>query len=528
LIDAQTKDRWRDLEPDTRELPAQQRLKAFFHTALARASLRLLIIRRFDKLFMNMSSALLAVLRDLEHTGRLTAINTSVLSYNELYRRRARRDPTFVSDYGQSHTSLMLGPLDDDEAQKEWSESVDRSIEPSLERAYYSVALDASGRVPTLLSKAAAYVDAMKGSDLRSYQRLLDKELAPGFCRLLRYDDDDDSGSPALAESIAHIHWRMASTSDVDLVSGHRWGELLLMDLDGERTLVSHALGACAVDLLRHTTKHVSAEVLYQRGEYRACVDQLGDSADATRSPLAIAAHMLSLAFSDATAPLYFVADLDWGRVETYADEGARACSDPAAVDEFRQWERVARAMKRHNGDSRIVLEHDLVRIGLRVLAVRADRNAVAAAYSAIPLVEDALRTYVVRIHDASSTGSAFADVSDKEIARWWNRAGFTRPSAASALNGASLVVLAAVLSDRSAMPLFADAADAMLLVKRLDQLRNVLGHRVHTPDWTYSRELADRAERILDSTAEQGGADLSVRRLSIYVAPPQAFLFGR
>ena len=133
-----------------------------------------------------MSGALLAVLRDLEHAGRLTAVNTSVLSYGELYGRRARHDPSFVSDYGQSHASLMLGPLDNTEAQNEWSQTVDHNIEARLRHAYYSVALEMSGRVPNLFSKAAAYVDALKGSrDIRNYRRLLGKALTPEFRRLI-------------------------------------------------------------------------------------------------------------------------------------------------------------------------------------------------------------------------------------------------------------------------------------------------------------------------------------------------------
>ena len=168
------------------------------------------------------------------------------------------------------------------------------------------------------------------------------------------------------------------------------------------------------------------------------------------------------------------------------------------------------------------------MRIGLRILAVQADRNTITAAYSAIPLVEDTIRTYVVRIYGVSTQGLGFSDVTGDEIGEWWNKGEFIRPSETSPLSGAELVVLAAVLSGRSARPLFADAADVMRLVERLAQLRNHLGHHVRTPDRSYSRELTDCAEQILDAIAQQGNIDLSVRRLASWVNPPQAFFLGR
>ena len=531
-VDASTRERWVDLEPDVREVPAPQRLKAFFQNALARVGLRVLIIRRFDKAFRSMSGALLAVLRDLEHSGRLTAVNTSVLSYTELYARRARHEPSFVSDYGQSHTALMLGRLDDREARDEWVQSVDRSIGARLDRAYYLVALDVSGRVPSLFSKAAAYVDGLKESaDLREYVRLLGKALAPDFRRLIRYDSDDDAGVPALAESIARMHWGIGTEADVRVVLGHRWGELLLGNTEGELSRPSRpsrALGACAVNMLGKLPRRLSAEMLYERGEYEACVEQLVESRGGGRNALAIAAEMLNVAFAESAQSLYFSARVDWKRVEALAREGVVACEQGAGALEFAGWVRVAEAMNGAGDDNEVLLRRDFVRIGLRVLAVRADGNAVTAAYSAIPLVEDAIRTYVVRIHRVSPKGLAFAELEDAEIEEWWDRGSFTRPEEHVELSGASLVVLAAVLSSRVGTGLFEDAADAMRVVQRLGQERNHLGHSVDTPDKSVGVALADCAERFLDAVGTGAGVDLSVRQLADWVRAPEAFLPGR
>ena len=528
-IDGSTQGRWSALEGEVRDVPPQQRLKIFFRGALVRGRRRVLIVRRFDKAFKCMSGALLAVLRDLEHTDQVTAVNTSVLSYTELYARRATQEPSFVSDYGQSHAALMLGPLGDSEAREEWKESVDRSIDVRLDRAYYSAALEVSGGVPSLFSKAAAYVDAVKGSrDIREYSRLLRRELVRDFRRLIRYDEGDDPGVPTLAESIARIQWGMGTDADVAVVSGHRWGELLLRAGDSEIALRSRTLGACAVDMLGKVPRRLSTEVLYERGEYQACMEQLGSARVERRNPLAIAAEMLSLAFGDSSEPLYFSGEVDWKRVEALAREGMCACEEVVAAEEFGGWVRVAEAMNASAEHGEVLLTKDFVRIGLRLLAVRADRNAITSAYSAIPLVEDAIRTYVVRIHGLQPKGVAFAGLEDEEMEEWWSRGEFTRPNDEARLSGADLVILAAVLSARAGASLFEDAADAMRVVARLGQYRNRLGHSVDTPDKHVSEALADCAERILDAVGEQGDVDLSVRRLENWVKPPRGFLPAR
>ena len=112
-------------------------------------------------------------------------------------------------------------------------------------------------------------------------------------------------------------------------------GELLLRDCEGEPMLPSHALGVCAVDMLSHITGRVSPEVWYERGAYHACAEHLVTSHSIQHNPLSIAAHMLSLAFSDTADSLYFSADVDWRRIEELALMGAESCTDYAAVEEF-------------------------------------------------------------------------------------------------------------------------------------------------------------------------------------------------
>ena len=525
-IENTASERWSELEEDVREAPPQQRLKAFFQGALCRGRHRVLVVRRFDKVFKCMSGALLAVLRDLEHTNRLTAVNTSVLSYTELYVRRAAHEPSFVSDYGQSHASLMLGPLNDSEARAEWAEHVDESIDTRLSRAYCTVALEVSGGVPSLFSKAAAYVEVVRERrDLREYSRLLRSEFAQEFRRLIRYDEHDDSGVPSLAESIARMQWGMGTDADVEVISGHRWGELFLRSGGERRELCSRALGACGVDMLGRLPRRLSTEALYERGEYLACKEQLGNARVEGRIPLAIAAEMLSLAFGETDESLYFSAEVDWKRVEMLAREGMVACDEGLAVEEFEGWVRVAEAMGGSGQEWASVTRRDCVRIGLRLLAVRGDRNPITAAYSAIPLVEDAIRTYVVRIRRVEARGAAFAGLEDGEIEKWWNRGKFARPREDERLSGAALVVLAAVLSARAGSSVFEDAADVMQVVDRLGEFRNRMGHTVDTPGRKVSAALADCAERILDAVREQGSLALSVRDLEKWVRPPRAFL---
>ena len=525
-IEDTAKERWSELEEDVRDVPPQQRLKVFFQGALCRGRHRVLLVRRFDKVFRCMSGALLAVLRDLEHTNKLTIVNTSVLSYAELYVRRAVHEPSFVSDYGQSHAALMLGPLDDVEARAEWAEHVDRNIGTRLSRAYCTVALEVSGGVPSLFSKAAAYVEVVRERrDLREYSRLLRREFVQEFRRLIRYDEHDDWGVPSVAESIARMQWGMGTDADVEVISGHRWGELFLRSGGERRELCSRALGACGVGMLGKLPRRLSTEALYERGEYLACMEQLGNARVEGRIALTIAAEMLSLAFGETDDSLYFSGEVDWKRVEMLAREGVVACDEGLAVEEFEGWVRVAGAMRGSGQDGGNVVRRDFVRIGLRLLAVRRDRNAITAAYSAIPLVEDAIRTYVVRVRRVEPRGAAFAEVEDKEIEHWWNRGEFVRPRGDTRLSGAALVVLAAVLSARAGPSLFEDAADAMQIVDLLGEFRNRMGHTVDTPSRKVSGALADCAERILDAVGEQGSLGFSVRDLEKWVRPPQAFL---
>ena len=107
------------------DLEAPQRLGAFFsrNVSLTRGY-RIVLIRRFDALFRRLSRELLAAMRSLEQQGLLFAVNCSPLSYEELYKRRARTELGFTSDYGQFHSRLSAGPLERGEAKTLWEKEV--------------------------------------------------------------------------------------------------------------------------------------------------------------------------------------------------------------------------------------------------------------------------------------------------------------------------------------------------------------------------------------------------------------------
>jgi hypothetical protein len=419
----------------------------------------------------------------------------------------------------------MLGRLDDSEALNGWKRSAPRDMDERLDRAYRSLALEVSGGIPALFTRASGFVGAVrKRSDIREFRSIVAAALRDEFRKLIRYDSGDTAAG-ALAESLARVHWGIASVTDVATIRGFRWGELLLEGDELTPRLVSPALGACAVGMLEGTSRQIDPETLYRRGEYDACVRQLTSSGRNQGSALFAAAQMLHEAYGAESGSRYFSDVVDWMRVDRCAEEGAKLSKNPEGVDEFSNWARVAKAMAAIARRKESDVVGECIRIGLRIVAVRSDGNAVTAGYAAIPLVEDALCTYVTHCSGSESAPSAFENFSDADIARWWTRGVFVRPTHDTRLTGASIVVLVALLSESEGKPLFESSSDMMRVVDQLDSLRNALGHRVETPNRAYSQGLADTADRIVTALATCSDVQFSMKQLERWIAAPQSVL---
>ena len=534
---------WYEEKETVRDLPAPQRLKAFFNICMIdKERSRIALVRRFDRIFYRMSSELLAVMRDLEHGMLLITVNASPLPYGDLYRRRARKEPGFTSDYGQAHVRLTVGPLPHDVAEQRWKDEYNLPLGERLDRAYFEVAFDLSGGLPTVFEKAAAYARNLGvfDPDIRKYKTELAEHLPEAFERLLRYDEDV---GVRLVEAVARMYLGTASPLDKQILSDHQWHFLLIENEGGEFRLRSEALGRKALQILRSSGTRgpgVQPTLLYEHGQYLACRAMMEQGGPPTNRVLFCAVQILAEAFGDAPGCLYFSPRVRWGQIKKFAVEAATICEDEISRAEFDHWRRIAEShetqvqvsdndiKKKMNIQEKMdlqELENAAIRLGIRVLAVASDRNSVTAAYTAIPLIEDVLRHYVCLVLKLSTRGSEFVDIDSWKIDTWWKEPEtFKFPGKTERLGGVYLAILAAVKSTEKGMPLFDSPDDMARLFKILDE-RNFPAHYIVTPHEQMSKALIAQAIMLLNRMCSHGGSSITVKELETWVRPPMRFL---
>lgn len=519
------------------DLPVPQRLKYFLHYCARRDNaFRILITKRFDKIFRQMSGELLAVMRDLEHESLLVSINGSPMPYDELYRKRSVVQPGFTSDYGQSHVRVVLGPLTEEEALKRWTHIFGLPIDDRLSRAHFDLAYRFSGGLPSAFSKAAASaINVMPFTDdIRVYRAELSQQLPPTFERLLRYEGNDDSSK--LVEAVARIHLGSATSEDGDILKGHRWRAFFITDSD-HLGLKTEALGQMAVVMLRNSkrSEQIHPEILYEQGEYKACCKSLSDPSYSTRLVLKIASKMLADVFGDTPGSLYFGPNIDWTKVRTMARDASQLCPNEAARVEFERWQFIAKAFanrKQHVAHPIKTEEHyDLfsevaIRLGLRLLAISQDNSDVTATHMGIPLIEEILRAYVLFVLNLEDLGISFKDVAPDEITKWWlDPKQFLYPEPQSKLSASSLALIAAIHSDRRNQLLFPDSKELSRTLRLLDQVRNILGHYVTTPQTQDRLRLISSAKLLFGNLCQHGNLSFGLEDLQHWVKPPRRFL---
>ncbi|MGH8070784.1 MAG: hypothetical protein ACRERE_37225 [Candidatus Entotheonellia bacterium] len=541
--DGELNERWKEELDFAEDSAVPQRLIRFANFI---ASLRLRLVaffKRFDHVFRSMSSELLAAMRDLEHASRLACVNASPLSYEELYLRRAREDPTFTSDYGQVHNRLSVGLHSRDSALKIWRERFDLPVDDRISLAYFETAYKESGGLPAAFELAAnAITDPTSlDPDIRFYRSELAKILPNAFTHLLRYDEKDRSNK--LVEAIARIHVGTEYTTDYGLIKNHRWGSLFLYESEGDTHLSCDALGRMALAMIRsqRAASRVGPETLYEQGEYLACCQALKQSGVPSIPVLAKAAEMLAEVFEDSPRNLYFGPNVRWKRVKALAEEAAKLCSDEASRKEFEAWYRIAEVHSTLPKPDRAQIEDYLkkqqvagvrgveeaaIYLGVRMLAVARDPNTLTAAHTAIPLLEDILRHYIVLVLNLPLNGSAFANVDEVSIAQWWvNKTPFKRPDPLERLGGTQLAVLAATISAQRNTPFFDSQSDLNLILSDQDTIRNLLGHYATTPREDMSKRLIQSAKALLERMCKHGGCSITLNEIERQVEPPRSFL---
>lgn len=517
---------------------ATRRLREFFAGGAARSGrTRVLMIRKFDKVFRNMSGALLAVLRDLEQEEELISVNVSPLRYAELYRRRAEEERSFTSDYGQMHVRVTVGKLGREEAEDRWYGRHGLALE-GIWRACFGIAYEMSGGVPVAFDAAAAYTKAIVGEpEVREFRAEIRERVPETFDRLLQYDTG--AGRMALVRAIGRCHLGIENDCDRRLIWGHPFRGVVLADegRSGRIELCSGLLGARAARLMRESADDVTLDPreLYRRRQFGACVDVLADGPGGGKEVLAAAAEMMYEVYGDEPGSLYFDRRVDWRKVDLCAERAAQECEDRGSAAEFRNWAAIARAHagQANRTDGIVAIEedirHSIVYLAVRTLASERDDNGVTGAYTAIPMVEDALRRYVSLVLLLPLEGSVFAKVSDGELEKWWRRGdGFIRPDGETKLAGAELALLAAVVSEARGCPLFSEPAELSRLIGVLDEARNQLAHFAVTPSGEVKGKLVRWTKRVIDAMASQSGVALDVDRVDRWIEPPLEFLKGQ
>jgi hypothetical protein len=533
---------WQKEVESIADLPVAQRLKAFFNICVVDPERRrIVLVRRFDRIFRGMSSELLAVLRDLEHELLLITVSASPLTYEELYRRRSRTQPGFTSDYGQTHVRLTVGILSIDDAERIWKEHFRLPLETRLNRAYFETAYTISGGLPTAFGMAAGYTTNLQifAEDVRPYGLALMDQLPSAFTRLLGYDEEDEKDR--LVQAVARLHIGAATNSDRQIIRGHRWNFLLLADNSTDLQLRTEALGRKALEILRlhRSNSELQPDILYDQGQYLACCDVLQGLHFANSNVFFLAATIMAEVFGDSPKSLYFGPKVKWHIVKKLAQQACDLCQDRIGQLEFKHWIRIAEV---HEGyPSKVNLksempkdekgtlcrtEDTIIRLAIRVLAVANDRNAVTAAYTGIPLIEDVLRHYVSLVLDLPLTATAFSDIDTESIAAWWKEAKvFKTPEENASLNVTHLALLAAVISAKKEKPLFTHPTEMSRLLRLQDRGRNMLGHNVLTPPAQLSQQLVEQTTILLDRMCLHLDSGLSVKEIESWVKPPKHFL---
>jgi hypothetical protein len=525
--DRHLRDNWLAARDGSAELSAPQRLKMFFARGFEPgAPPRIALVQGFERIFFTMSRELLAVMRDLEAERLLVTVNESPLTYDDLHSRRSRVEPGFTSDYGQQHVVLTVEPLIPDEARRMWEHEFGlHADDPMLEHCL-QLAYAMSGGLPTAFAKAAREAQAGFAQTVPQYRERLRAELPRVFERLLRYDDDE---AQTLVEAVARLHLGRATPHDDRRIRSHRWGRLILEDGPTSR-LRSEALGRQAVIMWGRFPQADSAspERLYAEGRYRQCLQMLEADPRSGMPLLRLTAAMMVEVFDDDPGNLYFEGRVRWELVARLARDAAQACPEDGRF-EFEQWGAIARAHGMRSKDGRPhgppEVGDSVIWLTTRLAAIERDRNAVTAAYAAVPLIEDILRHYVELVLRLSGRAEDLREFDDAAIAAWWPDAlgGFRRPTSGP-LTGTSLAVLAAASSTGRGVPLFGDSTELHRTLSAIDS-RNVLGHRVVSADRSILEPLRRTAANLLERLSVHGHSEWQPREIAAWLRPPRGFL---
>ncbi len=497
-------------------------LVEFGRAALGRGIRLVALISRFEKVYLCMSSHLLAALDKLEDIGATAYAIVSPLQYLELYRRRAAEDIGFTSLFGRNHVRLTLGVLDEDEASRQWSEQYglpDVGAHP-VSRGYFKIAFRETGGLAAGLRLAAGEVpDPLPVSvEARQYVDRVRVALPDLFARLIRHDrwlPGDE-----MAGALSRIANGASVASDSATVAQHPWAHVLIGP-GGEPRCAAVQSAALSLSRTPRTGPAADFETAYRAGEFRRCVDAMV-AAPGLPAALAAAVRLCDEAFRFGRRSLYLPATA-WGPIREHATAGIAACVSEDAMREFRRWVELADAHLARDPS----LEERIIVVGTRLVAVQGDPDPVSACHVGIPLLEEVLRLYLTGVLEKPGSGEAFEGVGDEQIRDWWPRGDttFRRPERGRPLAATELAVACGIWSSARGRPLFDDARDLQAALSVQEGVRNVVSHQVSSPTSRERERLVAAAAARLDRLCAHAGSSVSSDAIKRWLVPPMAFL---
>jgi hypothetical protein len=542
---------WVSRDPDLRDAWARERdsahldsprlqLQAFGRLADDEDRRLFAFLQGFDRLFRYMPGHLLATMRDLSEDADscLTFVNVSRHSYLELFERRRRETPDFVSEYGTTHLKKVIGPLGEKEAHGYWAEQVGGD-EKSLQRAF-AMAWEESGGLREFFEHLTRqFIDLGTPRDPRVYRRSFHEIMCGQAKKLLECDPGYDS---SYRKKLAGIHLgRPGGHGRGPGVRPNAWEKVAVLDdeEEGPRLRVP-ALGVLAadgeLDAAGDGETLERAAHLYREGRYGAA-DRLLRGVHAASPDLVEAVRLAMAVYGPRRTKSYHDGETDWANVIETANAAAAAVR-PSDRQSYEGWSRIGRAMRRwpsdRAGHQKLVRtladENDMERkeaplltLGVRLATVRRDPSPTSRLYAAIPVLEELVRFYVPLVL-GMSPARLFEDLPRESVdAVWTLPQPFDSPAPGSRLTGLALAVGVCARAhheggDRQA--LFVDKGLARF-GSLLDLSRNRPGHTIVLARLKDSEPLVKEGERLFDRLCSDGGFSLTLREVEGMMALP-------
>lgn len=497
-----------------------------------------LLIDKFHKVFWYMSNGLLGTMRNAEENKIVSFVTASEADYFKLYSMRAKKNPSFTSDYGQMHAKIILDKLNLEEAKIRWDMCIlSEGYSKTFLQELFRIAFSESGGYPALFEKACCLVeDGLLSIDY--YHDALRYELRPLFGKMIDHIRHIEGDS--FIESLACLATQN-NASDVRRVLQSPIFEVLTQLDDNKIRLNCSALGVAALAELNPDSKYGTPRFLYEKGFFEYCTTlQRLTSMD---NILHLASKLMCEVYDAFPECKHFKTAVDWNKVIDLSNEGIDSCGTVFDSDDFLSWRELAASFRRSQRDSIVeitayyqkLFDKELAELSDAVYLLAARYNAARViqhptqqSYSAFPLVEGIIKCYLAWIIlKLGGKENTVQFVDPVEFNNWkpshWTNKPPRKVKDLSSLNAAAACHLVAVLSFQKGAAVFSDYSDLQLTLDFMSEMRNPLAHNVVEVTSCEARVLLNHIERLWDKTLGRVYS-LSILDIRMLLEPPTSF----